>query len=259
MKTLNENTGIKASLEGAIKLTDSAFFKAPILFMEPALATFSEHKHGSLINTKEPLWKAHGFKNKYTELELAALRRYIVEKGGFLYILAHGNSEIVLAQTRKLLQNILPEHTLQRIPNDHEIYSSYYELGGPLRFPFRSISGTLGANVTSGGTVPLILGDYAPLQGILVQGRLAVLLDTEAAMHILDIATKKPFFGKYAPINDMMVSMAPHAARQLTNVVVYAMTHGGIANYQDYVPELAVSLDDEKIKYTAPAIPEAKF
>jgi hypothetical protein len=265
VKTLNEKTGIKASLEGAIRLTDPELFKAPIIFMEPALASAAGGKSRSARAHGGGVWRAQGSRNKYTEPEIAAFRKYIVEKGGFLYILTHGNFETVLMQTRKLLQDILPEHTLQRIPNDHPIYSCYYELGGPLRFPFRALGGAcdIGAPIAtntsgSGGSIALILGEYSELQGITVQGRLAVLVDTEAAIHVLDMATQKPFYGIYASMNDVMVSMAPYAARHLTNVIVYAMTHGGISNYQNYVPELKPD-DEVKVNYTAPVIPSAKF
>lgn len=248
IKHLNETTGIKASIEGAIRLTDSALFKAPIIFMEPIIVLADKHTSRAVqsLASLQPLWMTQGLRNKYSQSELANLRQYLVERGGFMYVLAHGNSEQTLRGIRNLLAEVLPEHNLQRIPNDHEIYSSYYELGGPLRFPVRNLS-------PFSVSVPLIAGQFSELLGVFVNDRLAVVVDTEASMHILDIAMRKSFYGRLAPNNDTMVELAPNAARELTNVIIYAMTHGKISNYGDYVPETSSDPEQLKVPKSLPA------
>ena len=82
----------------------------------------------------------------------------------------------------------------------------------------------------------LHLGPYSELKGVFVDNRLAVLVDTESMMHILDAAVQHPFVGGYANYNKLMDELAPYAVRQMINITVYAMTHGGISDYSDYVP-----------------------
>ena len=91
------------------------------------------------------------------------------------------------------------------------------------------------------------------LQGVFIDGRLAVLVDTEAMIHVMDGAVQKPFFGHYQDRNKVLDEFAPAAARQLINIVVYAVTHGGISDYSDYVPAAALTdVDRERIPKAAP-------
>ena len=85
-----------------------------------------------------------------------------------------------------------------------------------------------------------ITGPYSQLQGVFIDGRLAVLVDTEAMIHVMDGAVQKPFFGHYQDRNKALDELAPAAARQLTNIVIYAVTHGSISDYSKYIPEDAL-------------------
>ncbi len=236
VQSLNQKTQIKTQLVDAVQMKDAAFFQAPILFMEPipgGSRVSPEHLRKVYYSHSNPIWntvRPDGL-NKYTDVELQRLREYVINRGGFIYILTHGNTDSVMKGTKKLLRSILPEHQLGLIPNNHPIYNTYYPLNGPLRFPLRKI-------VSAGGHgIPLHFGPYSELQGITIDGRLAVLVDTEQMMHVIDGGVQKPFYGKFRNQNQVLEEYAPHAARQLINIVIYAITHGNISDYSNYIPE----------------------
>ncbi|MBM3242643.1 DUF4159 domain-containing protein [Candidatus Poribacteria bacterium] len=240
VKAMNQLTNIKTRLESPIKLTDASLFKAPLLFMEPIAG--ATQNIGQAASDKA-LWQARTMSgvDKYTDAEAENLRKYIVERGGFMYMLTHGNTPIAMRSAQKVLREILPEYPLRIVSNDHEIYRSFFSLGGPLRFPLRE---------DTCAAYSLHLGPYSELKGVFVGDRLAILVDTESMMHILDAAAQHPFTGGYANYNKLMDELAPHAARQMINIIVYAMTHGSISDYSHYVP--TKTADSSEALPTAP-------
>ena len=235
MQSLNQKTKIKTQLVEAVHLKDAAFFQTPILFMEPipgGSRVSPEHRQRVFNSHSKPIWNTArpGGLNKYTNAEVQRLREYVINRGGFLYIATHGNTDNVMKGARKVLRDLLPEHPLGFVPNDHPIYNSFYLLNGPLRFPLRKIG-------AFGHVIPIHSGSYSELQGITIDGRLAVLVDTEQMMHVIDGKVQKPFYGKFYKQNQVLEEFAPHAARHMINIVVYAITHGNISDYSGYVPE----------------------
>ena len=104
------------------------------------------------------------------------------------------------------------------------------------------------------GSTILHHGPYGQLQGVFIDDRLAVLVDTEAMIHVMDGAVQKPFFGHYQDRNKILEEFAPAAARQLINVVIYAVTHGSISDYSNYIPEDALAGGEtDNIPKKAPA------
>ena len=253
MQSLNEKTKIKTQLVEAVHMKDAAFFQTPILFMEPVpggskispehrKVVFNAH-HNPLWNTRRP-----GGLSKYTDAEVQRLREYVINRGGFIYIVTHGNTDNAMRGTRRVLRALLPEHNLGVVPNDHPIYNTYYPLNGPLRFPLRKVG-------AFAHTLPLHFGPYSELQGITIDGRLAVLVDTEQMMHVIDGKVQRPFYGKFKDMNQVLEEFAPHAARQLINVVIYAITHGNISDYSNYVPETVLKDSGDKgIRKKAPVV-----
>ena len=231
VQSLNQKTKIKTQLVETVQLKDAAFFQTPILFMEPmpgGSKVSPEHRKKVYYPHGNPIWNTA--RSKYTDAEVQRLREYVINRGGFVYIATHGNTDNAMRGTRKVLRALLPEHHLGFVPNDHPIYNSYYSLNGPLRFPLRMTGavGVLGA---------LHFGPYSELQGITIDGRLAVLVDTEQMMHVIDGKVQKPFHGQFHNQNKILEEFAPHAARHLINIVIYAITHGNISDYSGYVPE----------------------
>ena len=216
----------------AVQITDAAFFESPIIFMEPVPKASVTLQNGLLGGN---VWNVSGDRPSfgYTDREAQRIREYIINRGGFLYMPTHGNTEAAMQPALRVLRQILPEYHLATIPQDHEIYNSYYELNGPLRFPVRKIGPTI-----------LHHGTYRQLQGVFIDDRLAVLVDTEAMIHVMDGAVQKPFFGHYQDRNKILDEFAPAAARQLVNIVVYAVTHGSISDYSNYIPEGALADGD---------------
>lgn len=245
MQSLNEKTKIKTQFVDAVGMNDAGFFRAPIIFMEPIPGGSNispEHLTRVFNSHSNPIWNTRrpGGLSKYTDAEVQSLREYVLHRGGFIYMATHGNAENAMRGTRKVLRSLLPEHQLGIVRNDHPIYNTYYSLNGPLRFPLRKITSM------GGHSIPLHFGPYSELQGITIDGRLAVLVDTEQMMHVIDGAVQKPFYGKFKSKNQVLVELAPHAARQLINIVVYAITHGNISDYSNYIPETVLndSVDD---------------
>ena len=214
----------------AVQITDAAFFESPIIFMEPISKSSGELQNGLLRG--QAIWQTKGDRPSfgYTDREAQRIREYVINRGGFIYMPTHGNTEAAMQPALRVLRQILPEYHLITIPQDHEIYNSYYGLSGPLRFPVRKIGSTI-----------LHHGPYRQLQGVFIDDRLAVLVDTEAMIHVMDGAVQKPFFGHYQDRNRILDEFAPAAARQLINIVVYAVTHGSISDYSNYIPASALA------------------
>jgi hypothetical protein len=216
-KWINEKTKIKADMNvegGAIKLTDANLYKTPLAFM-----TGHEPR---LVRQRNLLGKQHGggkLDNNLSKSEAAGLRKYLVEKGGFLVFDDCGvsspnqvptMSRLFLAQMRR----VMPEYQIERIDNTHEIYDNYYEMGGP----------PVGFDIFWWGTRPP-KRNY--LEGFSVGDKLSVIAvrrDYMCAMESVSLPTRN-------------VHYSPGVYRFMTNVVVYALTHGGISDHSGYVPE----------------------
>ena len=214
-KWLNERTKIKTDMNvegGALKLTDANLFKTPFVFM-------TGHDP-SLVRSRNLLGRQYGggkMDSRLTETEAAGMRRYLVEKGGFLVFDDCGVNAPAQAMIRLFLAQmryVMPEYQIERIANDHEVYDNFYEMGGP----------PVGFDIFWWGTRPP-KRNY--LEGISVGEKLSVIVvrrDYMCAMESVSLPTRS-------------VHYSPGVYRFMTNVVVYALTHGQISDYSGYVPE----------------------
>ena len=212
---LNHRTKIRTDLNvagGSLKLSDAALMKSPLIVMtghDPAMV-----KSHNLLGRR---YGGGKLDSKLSETDVVALRKYLVEKGGFLFFddcgvnaPAQAMARLFLAQMRR----VMPEHQIERIPNTHEIYHNFYMLGGP----------PMGYNVYWWGTLP---PNQPYLEGISVGGRLSVLIsrrDYLCAMRSISLSGRG-------------VHYSPGVYRFMTNVAIYSLTHGGISDYSGYVPE----------------------
>jgi len=211
---LNTQTKIKTDMSvegGAVRLTDPKLSKAPLVF-------FTGHdpyhvKSRSLMRGGAP------FRTTLSEPEREALRKYLIEDGGFIFFdecavitRFKAITKLFLAQLRQTM----PEYSVDRIPNDHEIYHNYYNMeGGP----------PAGFDVSWWGTYPPRRNF---LTGITIADHLGVLVcerDYMCSMDSVDLPRSR------------IVPYNPGVFRFCTNVVVYALTHGGISDYSQYMPE----------------------
>ena len=214
-KWMNERTKIKTDMNvegGALKFTDANLHKAPLLFMtghDPALT----RSH----NLMSRQYGGGKLDNRLSESEAASLRRYLVEKGGLLSFDDCGVNAPAQAMIRLFLAQmrfVMPEYQVTRISNDHEMYSNFYEMGGP----------PVGFDLWWWGTHPP-KRNY--LEGIEVGDKISVLVfrrDYMCAMESVSLPTRS-------------VHYSPGVYRFMTNVAVYALTHGSISDYSGYVPE----------------------
>ncbi len=214
-KWLNERTKIKTDMSvegGALKLTDASLFKTPLVFMtghDPALV-----RSRDLMGKEYSAGRVDG---RLSEGEAAGLRRYLVEKGGFLVFDDCGVTAPAQAMVRLFLSQmryVMPEYHIERISNNHEIYNNFYGMGGP----------PIGYDVFWWGTRP---PKRSYLEGISVGEKLSVVVirrDYMCAMETVSLPARS-------------VHYSPGVYRFMTNVVVYALTHGGISDYSGYIPE----------------------
>ena len=228
-KWLNERTKIKTDMNvegGGLKLTDTNLFKTPLAFL-------TGHDP-SLVLSRDLFGKGHRtgkIAGRFTEAEAAGMRRYLIEKGGFLVFDDCGVNAPAQAMVRLFFAQMryaMPEYHVERIPNSHEIYNNFYEMGGP----------PIGYDIFWWGTRPP-KRNY--LEGISVGEKLSVIVvrrDYMCAMETISLATRS-------------VHYSPGVYRFMTNVVMYALTHGGISDYSGYVPESA--LTDKKVPIRPPA------
>ena len=215
---LNERTNIKTDMNvegGAVKLNDANFFKTPLAFMtghDPTLVR-SQERFG---------WK-HGtgrIDGRLSESEAAGMRRYLVESGGFLVFDDCGVNAPAQAMVRLFLSQmryVMPEYHVERISNNHEVYNNFYVMRGP----------PVGYDIFWWGTRPP-KRNY--LEGISVGEKLAVIVvrrDYMCAMETTSLPSRS-------------VHYSPGVYRFMTNIVMYALTHGSISDYSGYVPESAL-------------------
>ncbi len=222
---LNTQTKIKTDMNvegGAVRLTDPKLSKAPLVF-------FTGHDPNNVRSRN--LARGAPLKNRLSEQERDGMRRYLVEDGGFMYFDDCGvnyASEAFLRLTLAQLRYALPEYSVDRIPNDHEIYNNYYDMGGP----------PVGFDIFWWGTHP---PKRNFLEGISIGDDLRVLVcrrDYMCSMESVSLPTRT-------------VHYSPGVYRFSTNVAVYSLTHGGVSDYSKYVPEDTVT---DRISIDAPTL-----
>ena len=216
-KWLNEKTKIKTDMNvegGSIKLTDANLLKSPLLFMTGHDPAFTRSRN--LMGTQ---YGGGKMDSRFTETEAARLRKYLVEKGGFLVFDDCGVNAPAQAMVRLFMSQmryVMPEYQVQRIKNSHEIYHNFYGMGGP----------PVGFDIFWWGTRPPRRNF---LEGFSVGEKLSVLVIRRDYMCAMETVSSPSRAAHYSP----------GVYRFMTNVVVYALTTGGISDYSRYVPEKA--------------------
>jgi len=222
---LNSQTKIKTDMNvegGSLRLTDPKLSKAPLTF-------FTGHDPSQVRSNN--LARGAPLKNRLSEPEKDGMRKYLIEDGGFILFDDCGvnaPAQAFLRLTLAQLRYAMPEYSVDRIPNDHLIYNSYYDMGGP----------PVGFDIFWWSTHP---PKRNFLEGITIGDHLGVLVvrrDYMCAMESVSLPTRT-------------VHYSPGVYRFSTNVVVYALTHGGISDYSHYVPEDTVT---DKISIDAPTL-----
>ena len=125
IKWLEERTPIRADMNfagGALRLTDPQIMDAPLIIMTG---------HDKDIAVGRGLAKDGPLQTGFTPAERAALRKYIVEKGGMLFFDDCGFNGLFAHIVADELKQIFPEYPLEILPHEHELYSIHYNLPKP--------------------------------------------------------------------------------------------------------------------------------
>ena len=229
-KWLNERTNIKTDMNvegGALKLTDANVMKSPILVMTGHNPALTKAKGVRALDTGRMLRSIKS--SQFSQLEAISLRRYLVEKEGFLIFDDCGTHAADQSMTRLFLTNmrhIMPEYHVGRIPNSYEIYHNFYQMGGPpIGFDIYHPGRTIGFFLTGGRPAYNLSRNF--LEGIFIGDKLSVLVirrDYMCAMESISLPSRR-------------VHYSPGVYRFMTNIAIYALTHGKISDYSGYVPE----------------------
>jgi len=231
---INAKTKIRADINvegGSLELTNPNLMRCPLVIMtghDPELVCRYKSYFDNCMFTPSDM--------RLTPQERAALRKYLVEKGGLLFYDDCGLDSVNWPLMLKLiseLRSVMPEYPAMFIPNDHELYSCFYELGGP---PW-GVAGIWRHGPK--GPIP------KRLKGVFIGDDLAVILSHRD--YLCGAQTVNVHAGK--------VHKASGAYRFMTNVAVYSLTHGGISDYKDYVPD--DSSKDDELPQRAPMTPRA--
>jgi hypothetical protein len=217
---------------GALEISDTGWLKSPIVWMtghDPAVVTM----RGSWMNVENT-----GIGKRLSDRERMNIRQYLTERQGMFVFddcgLGFGGRNALFDTMVAEMRAAVPEYPVLRIPNDHEIYSNYYAIGGPpVGFDVEWVAWWGGRGI------------FEPrhfLEGITVDGDLVAIMSRKDYMCSMKTVTWVS--GAYLPSN------SPAAFRWATNVVVYALTHGNVSDYKDYVPDDLLA--EESLPDTAP-------
>ena len=220
MKWLRDNTRIRADMKykgGSLLLTEPDIQDAPLIFMTG---------HDKDITVGRGLAKDGPLLDGFSTEERAALRRYIVERGGMLFFDDCGFNGLFAQQVALELGKVFPEYPLKDIPHNHEIYKLYFQLPLPPR------GGDVfwaapGAGQRAGGAYRPISSKFAYQKGITIGSRLSVVYNRKDYLCSMETAE----VDSRARLRDRR---SPDVHRFMTNLLVYAMKYGGNTDRSNY-------------------------
>lgn len=224
MKWLRENTSLRADMKfkgGSLRLTDPDILDAPIIFMTG---------HDTDIANSRGLNKDGALATGFTAEERAALRTYILERGGMLFFDDCGFNGLFAAQVKAELEKTFPEYPLKDIPHNHEIYTGYYTLTRPPQGGDVFWSGPgagEGRGSTEAGGYRIGTSKFAYQKGIHIGTRLAVVYNRKdylCAMETAEVDSRASLRNR----------RSPDVHRFMTNQLVYTMKYGGNTDRRNY-------------------------
>ena len=211
IKWLEEHTSIRADMNfkgGALPLTDPHIMDAPLIIMTG---------HDKDITVGRGLAKDGPLRLGFTPQERAALRKYIVEKGGMLFFDDCGFNGLFAHIVADELRDIFPEYPLEFLPHDHELYSIYYQLPKP----------PTGGDVFWGNENNAQLTQFRYQKGITIDNRLAVVYnrkDYMCAMETAEIESRTM----------LRLRRSTDVYRFMSNLLIYALKYGGNTDRTGY-------------------------
>ena len=206
IKWLEDYTPIRADMDfegGALQLTDPQILDAPLIIMTGHDKDITVGR-GLVKDEDGPLQAG------FTPAERAALRKYIVEKGGMLFFDDCGFNGLFAHIVADELRHIFPEYPLEILPHDHEIYSIHYHLPKP----------PTGGDVFWGNENNAQPTQFRYQKGIIIDNRLAVVYnrkDYMCAMETAEIESRTM----------LRLRRSTDVYRFMSNLLIYALKYGG--------------------------------
>ena len=204
MRWLSENTRLRADMKlegGAMRMTNPQILDAPIIVMTG---------HDKELTTSRNLMRGKPWMAGFTPAERAAMRKYLVERGGMLFFDDCGFRGLFAARVAHELNKILPEYPLQSIPHNHEIYSIHYRLSTPPN----------GSDVYWASENNPKATKFKFQKGITIGRRLAVVYNRKDYLCAMETAE--------IPSRTMLrMRRSADVHRFMVNMFVYAMKYGG--------------------------------
>ena len=212
-KWLADNTNLRADMKyagGSLRLTDSRILDAPLVIMTG---------HDRDITVGRNLTREEPLTTSFSALERAALRKYIIERGGMLFFDDCGFNGMFANIVANELGRIFPEYPLGDLSFYHKIYNIYYQLPRP----------PTGGDVFWGSENQPQASKFQYQKGIVIDGRLAVVYNRKDYMCALEtVEVESRTMLRLRRSNDVR--------RFMTNLLVYAMKYGGNTDRSGYKP-----------------------
>ena len=148
--------------------------------------------------------------DSFTRDERAALRRYIVKRGGILFFDDCGFDGLFAQQFAQELDKLFPEYPLEDISHSHELYMIHYQLFIP----------PTGGDIFWGSENYPKISQFRYQKGIMIAKRLAVVYNRKhcfCAMETAEIDSRTM----------LRMRRSTNVHRFMTNLLVYAMEYGG--------------------------------
>ena len=211
IKWLEEHTPIRADMDfagGALRLTDPQIMDAPLIIMTG---------HDKDITVGRGLAKDGPLQTGFTPAERAALRKYIVEKGGMLFFDDCGFNGLFAHIVADEFKQIFPEYPLEILPHEHELYSIHYNLPKP----------PTGGDVFWGNENNAQPTQFRYQKGIIIEDRLAVVYNRKdylCAMETAEIESRTM----------LRLRRSTDVYRFMSNLLIYALKYGGNTDRTGY-------------------------
>lgn len=208
---LEDYTSIRADMNfegGALPLTNPQIMDAPLIIMTG---------HDKDITVGRGLAKDGPLQMGFTPQERAALRKYIVERGGMLFFDDCGFNGLFAHIVADELQTIFPEYPLKIIPHDHALYNIYYNLPKP----------PTGGDVFWRNENNAQPTQFPYQKGITINDRLAVVYnrkDYMCAMETAEIESRTM----------LRLRRSTDVYRFMSNLLIYALKYGGNTDRTGY-------------------------
>ena len=214
-KWLEENTDLRADMKyagGALHLTDPRILSAPMVIM-------TGHDKDVTVgrNLASPDRKKTPLAPHFTSAERAALRKYIVERGGMLFFDDCGFNGTLAATVQHELNRTFPEYGLKNLMHTHEIYSIYYDLPRP----------PTGGDVFWMSENKAKPSKFKYQKGITINNRLGVVYNRKdylCAMETVEISSRTM----------LRMRRSKDVHRFMTNLLIYTMMYGGNTDRSGY-------------------------